>query len=135
MIKLHSKHAEGIKDGMRRVILLPGDGEQFAPREIVQVVLEDERILGYVLIRSVQIGSVRHWIHEADTLSVYGCAHAHELVDKLKQYFPEHKFAKEHEPWVRLGIDFVDEWQDSKAEEMGAALWKLKFKVQVGKKM
>ena len=134
MITLHSEHAEGVADGMRRSLLVPGDGSQFFPREI-HLVSADDRIVAYALISRVESGSLKHWTHEPGTLSDYGCATPHELADRLKRYYPKHKFKSDQEHWTKLAFAVLDDWQDTDPQNMSRALFALKFKTGVGKSL
>jgi hypothetical protein len=134
MIKLHADDALGIKTGMKCSLLIPGDGELFAPREI-HAVMVDDKIIGFVLITRVQIGSIKHWTHEPDTKSAYGCATPHELVDRLKQYHEDHKFESEQDSWTKLTFMVIDNWSSEEPEKMAKAIFALKFKAGIGSKL
>jgi hypothetical protein len=135
MIDLHPRHVVGIKDGMRRAILVPGNGEDYSPKEI-HLIKSEDRIVAYVLVTRVEIGAIRHWCHDRSTMSAYGCAVPHDLSAKIRTFYPDHKFKEgEGEPWTKISFTVVDGWEDENAEKMGQALWALKFKTGVGKKL
>ena len=134
MINLHPDHAIGISDGMKRALLVPGNGDMYAPREI-HLVTVDGRIEAYVLITRVETGSIKHWTHEPNTLSSYAAASPHELVDRLRLFYPKHKFKSEQDHWTKLSFTVIDDWQKEEPEKMARALFALKFKSGVGKKL
>lgn len=132
MINLTSEHAVGIRDGMKMSLLIPSSRfSSFALREIHCVQVE-ELIIGYVCLTKIVTGSIKHWSHEKATLSEYGCAQPHELIDRLKKFYPHHRFRSEDEPWIKISFVPVDNWQDHDPEKIGNALWSLKFRIKMG---
>lgn len=127
MLRVTELEAESVKNAIKRSIIFPEKLDYLQPGEIHSLHFNESKSFDYVLIYNVSFGTLKHWLHDQETLKDYGFAHPHELADHLKRLYKDRKFNDEHEIWTKTYVQYIFHWGDYDPVKMQNAVMRIQY--------